>query len=422
MTISHILILGAGPAGAAAALAISQIPSSPPLRITVLELRPKHVKTNNLGGAINLTPSAMRYLDRMGVGTQVRRIGIPVGGVDNVALRTGRLLGTLWKGVDACRVMRADLVGVMRAGLEGREEEGVEIRYAVRVVEIREEDGKVTVKLDDGEEVKGDLLLGCDGLHSAARRLYVEPERTGSYSGKGVAYGFARVKEPGDAGLVRADGVAAVADTTMFTGRYGAVLASFYEPTRKRVFVGGVMGLREESFGPDGAVGFRVGDGDVEHVKGELRRRFGHSAVVGLPGLLESVEDWALFPVFTLPPGGRWARGRALLLGDAAHTMPPMGESIGLSIEDGALIARVLTRHRERSVKQMFADYEALRREPINKIDKELTWRWNNALKEDLGWLGTIFWECLAMLYLLVMRFKAKRYFSMDVEKLELPA
>ena len=51
---------------------------------------------------------------RLGCGAELRRTGIPVDGVDNVALRTGRLLGSLWKGVDALRVMRADMVRIMR--------------------------------------------------------------------------------------------------------------------------------------------------------------------------------------------------------------------------------------------------------------------------------------------------------------------
>lgn len=69
----------------------------------------------------------------------MRRIGIPVRAVDNVALRTGRSLGRMWEGVDGVRVMRGELVGVMRgAAVGGRD--GVEVRYGVRVVGIREEE------------------------------------------------------------------------------------------------------------------------------------------------------------------------------------------------------------------------------------------------------------------------------------------
>ncbi|OIW32023.1 FAD/NAD(P)-binding domain-containing protein [Coniochaeta ligniaria NRRL 30616] len=430
MPITQVLILGAGPAGLSTALSISQIPSSPPIRVTILELRPATVTTASLGGAVNLTPPALRYLDRLGVGAQLRRTGIPVGAVENVSLRTGRLLGALWRGVDGVRVMRSGLVACMRGVVAGRE--GVEVRYGVRVVEIREEGtgtgededgdgGRVRVVLEGGEEVSGDILLGCDGLHSVARRLYVEPERGETYSGKVVAYGFASVEEPGSAGMVRVDGRPAVVDTTMFTGRYGAILLSFFEPKRETVFAAAVMSMKDES-GVDGRDGWKTRGADKAYVEGEVRRRYGSSSVAGLAELLERVDGWSLYPVYTLPPGGRWSRGRVLLLGDAAHAMAPMGESIGVAIEDGALIARVLTRHRERSVSKMFADYETLRRPTIDKIYKELTWRWDNAMKEDLGWLWSIFWEWLAVLFLWVMPWTQDEYFARDVATIELPA
>jgi 2-polyprenyl-6-methoxyphenol hydroxylase-like FAD-dependent oxidoreductase len=323
MALSHVIVLGGGPAGLAAALAISQVHTSPPIRVTVLELRPLTSTTASLGGSVNLTPLALRYLDRLGVGAKVRQSGIPVGAVDNVALRTGRLLGSLWKGVDALRVMRSELVACMRDVADGTP--GIEIRYGIRVVYIREEgteeNGEVKVVLEDGEEIQGDILLGCDGLHSVARRLYVEPERKETYSGKAAAYGFARVKEPGNAGLLRFDGQPAVADTTLFTGRYGAMIVSFFDSRREKVFVGGVMGMKDQNGGVDGGDGWKTKGSDKAYVEGEIRRRFGSSRVAGLAELLELVDDWTLYPVYTLPPGGRWSRGRVLLLGDAAHAV-----------------------------------------------------------------------------------------------------
>lgn len=177
--------------------------------------------------------------------------------------------------------------------------------------------------MDGGEEICGDVLLGCDGLHSVARRLFVEPDRRETYSGKAVAYGFARVKEPGQAGLVRGDGEMAVEDTTMLMGRYGAMVVSFFEPARDTVFLAGIMSMNEASGGVEGADrdGWKTKGSDKEYVKGEVRRRFVRSRVAGLTELLEGVDDWTLYPGYTLPPGGRWSRGRVLLLGDAAHTV-----------------------------------------------------------------------------------------------------
>ena len=59
--------------------------------------------------------------------------------------------------------------------------------------------------------------------------------------------------------------------------------------------------------------------------------------------------------------------------------MPPQGESTGVCIEDAVLFAHVLSRRETRSVAQMMADYESLRRADINKLHNETMFRWNDA-------------------------------------------
>jgi 2-polyprenyl-6-methoxyphenol hydroxylase-like FAD-dependent oxidoreductase len=69
MSIKNVVILGAGPCGLSTAIALSKLsalaPDLPALRITIIETRPE---LQTIGGTINMTPQAMRYLDHLGAG------------------------------------------------------------------------------------------------------------------------------------------------------------------------------------------------------------------------------------------------------------------------------------------------------------------------------------------------------------------
>jgi len=451
MPISHALIMGAGPAGLAAALSIAKLPpsgSTPPIRVTVLELRPD---VATLGGAINLTPLAMRYLDRLGAGSRLRPRGAPVAaGIDMVSLRTGALRGTLWKGVDALRVRRHDLAMSLLEEVRVPENSArIDLRYGVKVVGIQEEgdpsaDGAVVLSLENGEEIRGDILIGCDGLHSVARTKYVDPERKEVYSGKASAYGYAKVDEPGNAGITRSDGQPCVIDSTIVGGRYGSLLATFFTQEKKDVYLAAVMNMKNEYEGDTARDGWKAKGEDKVKVREDISGRFRSGKLPGLAELVESVDDWTMFPVYQLPPDGRWSKGRVILIGDAAHAvssesalrlkffirhmltlsvqMPPQGESTGVAIEDGVLLARVLQRHMAREIPQLFDDYEKVRRKPIDKLYKESVWRWNSSSKDDAGWLGGIVSDWMLSAVLSFMDFNKSDYFVNDVEQLQLPS
>lgn len=58
-----------------------------------------------------MTPLAIRYLDYLGAGIQLREnsIGLDTG-VDSISLRTSRRLGNIWGGIGARRTARHQLV------------------------------------------------------------------------------------------------------------------------------------------------------------------------------------------------------------------------------------------------------------------------------------------------------------------------
>ncbi|KAK3323001.1 hypothetical protein B0H66DRAFT_602413 [Apodospora peruviana] len=432
----HAIIIGAGPAGLAAALALhkqsNDTPSAPAIRITVLERRPNITLEisggGQLGGAINLTPLALRYLDALGVGKRLRPRGAKVSSIEMISHRTGTPLGKLWPNVDALRVARQQVVECLAETISESPE--ISIRHGVRIAKIEQvgdADGKGEVKVhltsgqgdEENEVIEGDFLLGCDGIHSHVKSTVVDPGRKKEYSGRAAAYGYVRLDEPGETGVMMADGTPAIRDSSMVMGARGTLLMTFFEPSRTRVYVAGVISAPEEEVAA-AEDGRKAVGRDKESLKRDMLRRFEGGGFTGLEELVAKCQEWFFFPVYMLPNGGVWSKGRVLLLGDAAHAMPPQGESTGVAIEDGVLLAHVFSRRGNRSVAAMFADYEKLRRDVIKKLYDQTMFRWADAGDKPL-WKSVVM-DWVMWVVLLVMNYSSKDHFARDVRKLELPA
>jgi hypothetical protein len=100
--------------------------------------------------------------------------------------------------------------------------------------------------------------------------------------------------------------------------------------------------------------------------------------------------------------------------------MPPQGESTGVAIEDGVLLARVFSRRDTRSIAQLLADYEVLRRPVIKKTYDECMFRWGKV--GDRSWFGMVVMEYFTMMYIWIMNSWSKDNFGRDVRTLDLPA
>lgn len=64
-----------------------------------------------------------------------------------------------------------------------------------------------------------------------------------------------------------------------------------------------------------------------------------------LQDIVRLTEMVKFYPIFRLPLGGNWLKGRCrcLLLGDAAHAMQPhTGQGVSMAVEDVFLLANLL--------------------------------------------------------------------------------
>ncbi|KAH7317009.1 hypothetical protein B0I35DRAFT_394073 [Stachybotrys elegans] len=425
MTIRDIVILGAGPCGLSTAIALakssSASPQSQPLRITVIELRPC---IQTIGGTINITPLGMRYLDYLGAGDKIRQKSISLdSGIDVISLRLGWRLANTWGGIGARRIARHPLVENMLATLLENHSDVVTIQWGRHVTAISETDAKVVMEFNDQSTLQCDLLLGCDGIHSMARRLYVEPERNMVYTGRSVAMGWVKDINRDKAGAHSApitlpNGSPALRDTAALRKDGAVMVATYYEPSRRNVFLAHVLWVKEGEIGHRD--GWKVSAEHHDVVTRQILQSYQGGKVKGFEELISKSESWQFYPINSLPPGGRWRRGRVFLLGDAAHAMQPQGESTGISIEDGVLMARVLERRNSRSLEQMLSDYEAVRRKVVDKHVKRAQRIARFGFFNHSGILSLIL-EGVTAVVMFFMTLYQEDHFAGDVRTLELP-
>ena len=96
---------------------------------------------------------------------------------------------------------------------------------------------------------------------------------------------------------------------------------SYYEQSRTKQYTTAVMETAEVA----DREGWKVKGSDQKAIKADILDRFSCDAMPELAELIDSSGDWTMYPVYALPPKGKWIseRGKVLLIGDSAHAVSP---------------------------------------------------------------------------------------------------
>lgn len=341
--VRHALVAGAGIGGLAFAVAARRHG----LDVTVLERAPA---VTGSGSGVVLAPNGMTALDALGddVGGDVRGAG-RVAAPDHRSpflSSTGRLLAAVSLG-DTQRAFGAPTVTILRADLhrvllDHAHRAGATIEYGGTVESVRDDGGVVTARLADGREVRGDVLVGADGLRSVTRRHVVD-------DGEPPYRGISAVRGVGPAPAVHPDGFIAY-------GR-GLILFASAISDHEVYWVASVRsapGVWPAKSPEDARVDLL---GAMRGWDPDLRQ------VVAGSGL----TDQLVTDVHDRDPGTVWHRGRVVLLGDAVHPMVyTMGQGANTALEDAVVLAHHLTV--APSVDEAFRRYTADRAPRTAKI------------------------------------------------------
>ncbi|PYI03041.1 FAD/NAD(P)-binding domain-containing protein [Aspergillus sclerotiicarbonarius CBS 121057] len=386
----NILIVGAGIAGLASAISLSKELGSviPDLKISVFEGAPG---LSASGGAISLTPTAQNYLDKLGVLSELNRMGseagIEVDLIELFSLRSGRKLGPLkftdenglgYGGYKGRRVMRNALSRAMLSILDSHSPT-VSVYFNKKVTGGTTTDSSVTLSFEDGSSATGDLVLGCDGVHSITRTRIVDPGNRSEYTG------ISFIQSLTDASALSLP--MHFNQTAVHLTRHSSLLTSYCDPAREKIFSAAILRVNEhliERYQTTSKLGFPEQASMKMSIRYLVRTQFAKSALPSIRELIDTIEDWALYPVYQVRQRGKWHKGRILLLGDAAHAMPPRDESAAYSIEDALIFTQILSRNLHAPLPTTFQEYEALRRELVNKAFDASRRLWQSDLDKGL--------------------------------------
>jgi 2-polyprenyl-6-methoxyphenol hydroxylase-like FAD-dependent oxidoreductase len=308
--IRHVLVVGGGVGGLAAATAFAQRGAE----VVLIERRPAFdVPGVGLGQPAN----ALRIYDALGVLEPILATGFVYDHMcifdpnRELIVRHKFLLGD--DRVPAvCALSRLELHNILLAAAQRA---GVEVRLGTTVQEMCDEGERVVAEFSNSRAESFDLIAGFDGIRSATRAYLVGTAFVPRPSG----YGAWRLQVP------RPDYVQAMEFLQGIGSKAGAM------PLSNDLMY--LFHIRPES--PD-AVFARE---DYPRLLRERLAQYG-SYVAEISASLDASSDivYSLIEPMLLP--WPWFRGRVVIGGDAAHVFPPhLTQGAAMAAEDGYVLA-----------------------------------------------------------------------------------
>jgi salicylate hydroxylase len=320
-----IVVAGAGIGGLTASLALA----AKGFRVVVLE---KAERLEEAGAGLQLSPNASRILVDLGLKPRLAARAVTADAINIMSARAGGEIARLPLGEAATQragapywvIHRADLQGALQAAVNDHPD--INLRLGCQFEDVASHAKGLSVAQRRGNIRQQELalaLIGADGIWSSVRN-HLFPEMQPQFSG-----------------LIAWRGTL---DATTLPREYTSARVQLWMGPKAHLVAYPISGARQINVvavvpGTWNRPGWSA-PGEANDIKGAFSQAWPATARM----LVNAVDEWRRWALFTLPDIGDWSNGPIALLGDAAHAMLPFAaQGGGMAIEDAAVLAKFLS-------------------------------------------------------------------------------
>ncbi|EJF57123.1 FAD/NAD(P)-binding domain-containing protein [Dichomitus squalens LYAD-421 SS1] len=347
----NFLIIGGGIAGLACALALRRVGH----RVTVLERTDKVTARGD--GGVRLPPNLTKILFHWGLKDILMKKASITKRLIFMRYETGERLGEhVWdeemlketRGV-FMMLTHSELYDILYDAATGL---GAQVRYNANAVEL--DPAEELVRLDTGEELSADVLIGADGGFGVCRAAILG----NGVRGKGTGLAVYDTIVPSSSLPEYAEEIREWHGQFVAFGNRHAIVA--YP-------IHGIEDIAFQFYAPDNEHEGKYGSNptvDVLSVVDGISPQLAVVAKVARKAVRVSIQEHPDLEDWVHP------HGRLVIIGEAAHPFPPSTiQGTAMAIEDGAVLAKLFSHlSEERQIESFLYAFQELRQERADTV------------------------------------------------------
>ncbi|KAJ3293359.1 hypothetical protein HDU79_000395 [Rhizoclosmatium sp. JEL0117] len=356
-----VAIIGSGPAGALAALALKKKGFEPTLYDRVEQIEalneasdtevPLGIRFSDNGGGMSIMGNGSKALAHMGLldlfqQNEDNLLSDPsnfmlIDGSDRITRSPSK--------IKSIRLLRSGLHATLMKAVSSA---GIKTFGAKKLKSLVQSETNVTVTFEDGSAVVADFVVGADGIHSMTRRLVFPDAPPPTLFG---------------AGFVGIVDLSANLNHLDFDSNGGI----YSDPLNARLVFASLCGDKDgEVFVVELDSAKKIEQADDWREYADLQREAGKVADLvaswgAAPVLVESLRRARRITpanLYDLPDIQSFHKGRVVLVGDSAHgTVPFYGQGLNQAIEDVGVLYDLFGHFKETDYKTAFSVYDQIR-------------------------------------------------------------